>query len=59
MSGNYGIIGVIHLALCIIAILDVARSNRSTIERALWIALILLFPCGGLIIYYLLGNSKR
>ncbi len=59
MSGNLNIFGAIHIALCIIAIVDVAQSKASVLSRALWIALILLFPCGGLIIYFLLGRGNR
>jgi len=57
--GNLNILGAIHLALCIVAIADLAQSKQSMMMRALWIALILIFPCGGLIIYFLFGRGNR
>ncbi len=48
--------GLIIVVLDIIAIMEVAGSARDTGSKVLWILLILFFPIGGLIFYYLFGK---
>ena len=52
------LIGLVGLVLAIIAIVDCAKSNLETGKKALWIALILLLPLLGLILYYLVGRKS-
>lgn len=54
-----GIIGVLILIADIYAILKIAESPSSTGKKALWIALVVLLPIAGLIIWYLLGPKPR
>jgi hypothetical protein len=49
---------IIHLALSIIAIYDVAKSTRDTTSKVLLIFLILSFPFVGPVIYLLVFKDK-
>jgi succinate dehydrogenase/fumarate reductase cytochrome b subunit len=53
-----GLIGVIILVADIYAILKIAQSSAKTGNKALWIALVLLLPVLGVIIWYLLGPGR-
>ena len=50
-----GIIGILVLIADIYAILKIAESSASTGKKALWIAMVLLLPVLGVIIWYLIG----
>jgi hypothetical protein len=52
-----GLLGLIILALDIVAIVDCAKSNADTGKKVLWIVLILLLPLLGMILYFLLGRK--
>ncbi len=52
-----GLIGLIIFILDIIAIVEVLKSSRDTLSKLLWILLVLFFPLGGLVLYYLLGRK--
>ena len=54
-----GIFGVIVLILDIWAVLQVFQSDESTGTKALWIALIVLLPVLGLIIWWVAGPRER
>ena len=53
-----GLIGIIILVADIYAILKIAQSTASTGNKALWIAVVLLLPVLGVIIWYLLGPGR-
>lgn len=50
-----GIIGILILIADIYAILKIAESSASTGKKALWIALVLILPVLGVVLWYLLG----
>ena len=50
-----GLIGLLVLIGDIYAILQIFRSSASDGKKALWIALVLVLPCLGLILWFLLG----
>lgn len=52
----YGICSAIVVVLDIIAIIEVMGSPRSSGDKALWILLIIFFPVGGLILFYIFGK---
>ncbi|QVL48338.1 MAG: PLDc N-terminal domain-containing protein [Thiocapsa sp.] len=52
-----GILGLIHLALTIYAIVKIVGSSAGTGSKVLWIVLVLLLPVVGLILWLLLGPS--
>ena len=54
--GGRGLIGTIILILDIIAIIEIAGSDRGLLSKVLWILLVLAFPVGGVIIYFLVGR---
>jgi hypothetical protein len=53
-----GLFGLIILVADIYAILKIAQSAASTGRKALWIALVVVLPVIGLIIWYLLGPGR-
>jgi hypothetical protein len=52
-----GILGLIHLALTIYAIVKIVGSSAGTGSKVLWILLVLLLPVVGLILWLLFGPS--
>ena len=48
-----GICGLIIVILDIVALVGLWQSGRSTGDKVLWTLLIVFFPVGGLILYYL------
>ena len=52
-----GLLGLVILALDIVAIVDCAKSNADTGKKVLWIVLILLLPLLGMILFFLLGRK--
>ena len=52
-----GILGLIHLALTIYAIVKILGSSAGTGSKVLWILLVLLLPVVGLILWFLFGPS--
>ncbi|MGO9245560.1 MAG: PLDc N-terminal domain-containing protein [Verrucomicrobiia bacterium] len=54
----FGLLGLVVLALDIIAIVDVAKGRGDIGMKVLWIVLILVLPLLGMILYFLLGRSK-
>jgi hypothetical protein len=53
-----GLIGLVVLVLDIIAIIDAVKGSLTTGMKVLWIALILIFPVLGVILYFLIGRKK-
>ena len=49
--------GIIIVVLDIVALVELAGSTRSTGSKVLWAILIIFFPVGGCILYYLFGRS--
>jgi hypothetical protein len=56
MQGNYGLWGLLVLALDIVAIYAVLTSGLSTAKKALWMFLILLLPVVGMILWFVIGK---
>lgn len=54
-----GLLGILVLIGDVYAVLQIAESSASTGQKALWIALVILFPIVGLIAWYLLGPKKN
>lgn len=53
------IIPVIFVIFDIIAIVDATRSKLCLEKKVLWIALILLVPVVGMILYFVLGKPEQ
>jgi hypothetical protein len=52
-----GLFGLLHLILCIYAIVKIVGSEAGTGSKVLWIVLVLIFPVVGLIVWFLFGPS--
>ena len=50
-----GVLGFVILVLDIYAILQIAQTTVSNGKKALWIAIVLVLPVLGLILWYLFG----
>jgi hypothetical protein len=55
---KFGLVGLLVLIADIYAVLKIAQSGASDGKKALWIALVVIFPIGGVIIWYLLGPGR-
>jgi hypothetical protein len=55
---NLGILGLLVLIADIYAILKIAKSSTSDGKKALWIAIVLVLPVLGVIIWFLLGPGR-
>lgn len=53
-----GILGLLILIADIYAILKIAKSSASDGKKAIWIAIVLVLPVLGLILWYLMGPGK-
>ncbi len=51
-----GVCGLIIVILDIVALLNLWQSGRSSGDKILWTLLIVFFPVGGLILYYIIGK---
>jgi hypothetical protein len=48
---------LLYLALIIYVIIDLVNSNRSTEQKFIWTAVIILFPVAGAVIYFLVSRG--
>ena len=53
-----GILGLLILIADIYAILKIAKGSTSDGKKALWIAIVLVLPVLGVIVWYLLGPGR-
>ncbi|HQB12606.1 MAG TPA: PLD nuclease N-terminal domain-containing protein [Candidatus Omnitrophota bacterium] len=53
------LLGLIVLALDIIAIVDCAKSSKTMLKKVIWIIVVLVLPLVGMILYFLLGREKK
>lgn len=51
------LVGVAILLLDVFAIVSVLRGNSEVMRKVLWIAVILLLPVVGMLLYFLIGRS--
>lgn len=49
------LLGLIHLAIAIWAILNIVKSHTSTGKKIIWALIVIIFPLVGLIAWYFLG----
>lgn len=52
-----GLLGLIHLALIIYAIVKILQSQAGTGRKVIWILVVLLLPVLGLILWFLFGPA--
>ena len=51
------LIGVAVLVLDVVAIVDVLGSGKDSEKKGLWVAVILLLPLAGMLLYFLAGKK--
>lgn len=56
---EYGLLGLIILALDIYAIYNILNESWSGLKKVVWIVLVLAFPVIGMAAYFLLFRDKR
>lgn len=54
---TYSILGIIHLVLFIMALIQILGSGMSLGSKILWLAVVFFFPIIGLIVYLLVGRK--
>lgn len=50
-----GLLGLIHLALCIWAIVSIINSRSGGFGKVFWILIVLFFPVIGLLFWFFIG----
>lgn len=53
-----GLLGLLHLALAIWAIINIIGSSSSALGKILWTLFVLLFPVVGLIVWFFIGPKS-
>ena len=48
---------LLYVALIVYVIIDLLNSNRSTEQKFIWALVIILFPVGGAVIYFLISRG--
>lgn len=56
---DYGLLGLIILALDIYAIWNILKESWSGLKKVVWIIIVLAFPVVGMAAYFLIGRDKR
>ena len=56
--GDFGILGLIHLALWVYAVMQIFKSSASTGEKVLWIVIVAVLPLLGIIAWYFMGPGS-
>jgi hypothetical protein len=58
MSPRWGFCGTVIIVLDIVALIDLlGDETRSTANKVIWTLLIVFFPVGGVILYFLFGRE--
>lgn len=50
-----GIIGLLHLIAFVYALIKIIQSPTTVGMKVLWAAIVLIFPCIGLIVWFFIG----
>lgn len=53
--GDYGIVGILHIALVIYAALQIFGSSADTVKKIIWLIIVAVFPLIGLIVWFFMG----
>ncbi len=52
------VLGILHFVIIIWAVVSIFQSGESTVSKALWTALVVIFPLVGLLIWFVAGPRK-
>ena len=56
--GDFGIFGLIHLAIWVYAVIQIFNSSANDGEKVLWIIIVAVLPLVGVIVWYLMGPGS-
>lgn len=56
--GEIGILGLIHLAFWVYAVIQIFNSSASGSNKLLWIVIVAVLPLVGIIAWFLLGPGS-
>jgi len=56
--GDFGILGLVHLALWVYAVIQIFNSSASTGTKVLWIVIVAVLPLLGIIVWYFMGPGS-
>jgi hypothetical protein len=59
LGGGFGLLSLLIFVADIWAILNIAQSSAENLNKALWIAIIVVLPILGLVLWFLLGPRSR
>ncbi len=54
---RWGFCGTVVIVLDLVALFDLLDERRGTVNKVLWALLIIFFPVGGVILYFLFGRE--
>ncbi|ACF46341.1 conserved hypothetical protein [Prosthecochloris aestuarii DSM 271] len=54
-----GLFGLVVLVLDVWALISIIQSSAETVNKVLWVVLVLLLPVLGLIVWFLFGPKSR
>jgi hypothetical protein len=55
---DFGILGLVHLAIWVYAVIQIFNSSARTGEKVLWIIIVAVLPLLGIIAWYFLGPGS-
>ena len=56
--GDFGIFGLVHLALWVYAVIQIFNSSASTGTKVLWVVIVAVLPLLGIIVWYFMGPGS-
>ena len=56
--GDFGVLGLIHLAVWVYAVSQIFGSSAKTEIKLLWIVIVAVLPLVGIIIWYFMGPGS-
>jgi len=56
--GDFGILGLVHLALWVYAVIQIFNSSASTGTKVLWVVIVAVLPLLGIIVWYFMGPGS-
>jgi len=56
--GDFGFLGLIHLALWVYAVIQIFGSSAKTVEKVLWIVIVAVLPLIGIVAWYFIGPGS-
>ena len=56
--GDFGVLGLIHLAVWVYAFIQIFGSSAKTEIKLLWIVIVAVLPLVGIIIWYFMGPGS-